>query len=75
MVLIFNLIKSTDACWSKVAKTKDMFMFNASVMGYAETDWMRCILDHMGAMARNAEKPNLGLVRMRSILIAKLVVS
>ncbi|CAE7630671.1 unnamed protein product [Symbiodinium sp. CCMP2592] len=36
---------------------RDMFMFNASVMGYADTDWMSCTLDYLGAMANNADKP------------------
>ncbi|CAE6919578.1 unnamed protein product [Symbiodinium sp. CCMP2456] len=36
---------------------RDMFMFNASVMGYADTDWMKCTLDYLGAMANNADKP------------------
>ena len=36
----------------------DMFLFNASIMGYAETEWMSCILGRIGAMASNADKPS-----------------
>ncbi|CAE7478498.1 unnamed protein product [Symbiodinium natans] len=36
---------------------KDMFMFNASIMGFTDSEWMSSTLDALGAMATNADKP------------------